>query len=38
MFRPYEAIIKQLLLDTNHRTAWAPHQYIYMLALHVVII
>jgi hypothetical protein len=28
MFRPYEAIIRQLLLDVNHFTAWAPRQYI----------
>jgi hypothetical protein len=38
MFRPYEAIIRQLLLDRNHRTTWAPRQHIYMLPLHVVII
>jgi hypothetical protein len=38
MFGPYEPIIKQLLLDRNPRTAWAPRQYIYMLSLHVVII
>jgi hypothetical protein len=38
MFRPHEAIIRQLLLDRTHRTAWAPRQYVYMLPLHVVII
>jgi hypothetical protein len=38
MFRPYEAIIRKLLLDRNHHTARAPRQYIYMLPLHVVII
>jgi hypothetical protein len=38
MFRPYETIIRQLLLDRNQGTAWAPCQYIYMLYLHVVII
>jgi hypothetical protein len=36
MFRTYEAVIGQLLLD--HYTAWAPRQYIYMLPLHVIII
>jgi hypothetical protein len=38
MFRSYEAIIRQLFLDRNHRAEWAPRQYIYMLPLHVVII
>jgi hypothetical protein len=38
MFRSYKAIIRQELLDRNHRTAWAPRQYIYTLPLHVVII
>jgi hypothetical protein len=38
MFRPYEAIIRQLLFDRNHCSAWAPRQYIYVPPLHVVII
>jgi hypothetical protein len=38
MFRPYKAIIRQLLLDRHHRTEWATRQYIYLLLLHVVII
>jgi hypothetical protein len=38
MVRPYEAIVMQLLLDRNLRTAWAPRQYIYILPLHVVFI
>jgi hypothetical protein len=38
MFRPYETIIRQRLLDRNHHTAWAPRQYICMPLLHVVII
>jgi hypothetical protein len=38
MFRSFEAIIRQQLLDRNPRTAWVPHQYIYTLPLHAVII
>jgi hypothetical protein len=38
MFRPNEAIIRQLILDRNHHTAWTPRQYIYVLSSCVVII
>jgi hypothetical protein len=37
MFWPHKAIIRQLLIDRDHYTAWVTHQYIYMLLLDVVI-
>jgi hypothetical protein len=32
MFRPHEAIIRQLLIDQNHYTAWA-HTSLYLRAI-----
>jgi hypothetical protein len=37
MFRPYKAILRQLLIDWNRRTLSAPMSIYYMLLLHVVL-